>query len=46
MEERIKQLAEGLTGSVYDIAKQIQSTLLFDTNNHVPLGFIIGVLNE
>jgi hypothetical protein len=41
MEERIKELAKGKTGSKKEIAKEIQRQLLWDTNNHIPLTFII-----
>lgn len=41
MEDRIKQLAKDMTGEVYDIAKRIQTILFWDTNNQVPLPFII-----
>lgn len=46
MEERIKELAKGMTGDVYDIAKRIQSILFWDTNNQVPLPFIIESLSK
>lgn len=46
MEERIKSLAKGKTGSVKEIAEQIQTSLFWDTNNHVPLPFIIKVLKN
>lgn len=41
MEERIKELAKNMTGEVFDIAKKIQTILFWDTNNLVPLPFII-----
>lgn len=41
MEERIKELAKGKIGSKEKIAKEIQRQLLWDTNNHVPLTFIL-----
>lgn len=40
MEERIKQLAKEFKGDKEEVAKRIQTTLLWDTNNQVPLSFI------
>jgi len=41
MEERIKNLAKSMTGDVYEVAKKIQTILLWDLNQNVPLKFII-----
>lgn len=40
MVERIKQLAKTLTGTPEEKAKVIQSILLFDFDQNVPLPFI------
>jgi len=40
MEKRIKQLAKNLSGTPDEKAKVIQTMLLYDLNQHVPLSFI------
>jgi len=46
MEKRIKELAKGKKGSKKEIAEEIQRQLLWDTDNHVPLTFIIDNLKS
>ena len=51
MEERIKQLASQYQGghvpmTNYEIAKKIQLTLLYDTNQNVPLNFILEQIEK
>ena len=41
MEDRIKKLSKELNGTLEEKAKKIQQMLLWDTNNQVPLQFII-----
>lgn len=47
MEDRIKELSKKVTGdSTKEKAKKIQEILLWDTNNQVPLTFIIENMEE